>query len=93
MEIMITRILHIYGRVQGVGFRESMRQEAVRLGISGWVCNRPNGKVEALVYGPSDNVGRMVSWTRKGPPYARVEHVEVLPAEVPPPHEFVIRFD
>ena len=51
-----TRRLAIRGRVQGVFYRESMRREAVRLGITGWVSNRRDGTVEAVVQGPAEGV-------------------------------------
>ena len=73
---MRTLHLHIYGRVQGVWFRESMRQEAVRLGITGWVQNRAEGSVEAVIAGDEAAVSAMLDWCHAGPPQARVEKVE-----------------
>ncbi len=73
----VTRRLAIRGRVQGVFFRESMRQEAARLGITGWVCNRADGSVEAVVQGSPDSVRAMTQWARRGPPDAHVDSVEV----------------
>ena len=73
---MRTLHLHIYGRVQGVWFRESMRQEAVRLGITGWVQNRAEGSVEAVIAGDEAAVSTMLDWCHTGPPKARVEKVE-----------------
>jgi len=64
--------LIIEGRVQGVWYRDSARREALRLGLSGWVKNRTDGTVEALVEGPEEDVEALVSWCRKGPPAARV---------------------
>lgn len=64
--------LIIEGRVQGVWFRESTRQEAASLNLTGWVRNRSDGTVEALIEGPEDEVERLVSWCWKGPPAARV---------------------
>jgi acylphosphatase len=77
----VTRRLAIHGVVQGVWFRESMRQEAERLGVSGWVRNRADGSVEAIVQGSAEAVESLVAWARRGPPQARVEGVEVAPAE------------
>ncbi len=74
---MSTRRLRIRGRVQGVWFRESMRREAERLGVTGWVRNLPDGSVEAVVQGETVAVDLMVAWSRSGPPLARVEQVEV----------------
>jgi acylphosphatase len=67
--------LQITGRVQGVWFRESMRREAERLGVAGWVRNRPDGSVEAVAQGPADAVDALVDWARTGPPQARVERI------------------
>jgi acylphosphatase len=74
---MICRRAVVYGIVQGVFFRDSCRREAQRAGVSGWVRNRPDGTVEALFEGPDDAVRQMLDWVRQGPPYARVEHVDV----------------
>ena len=80
MSERVTRRLRISGRVQGVFFRESMRQEAVRLGIAGWVCNRTDGTVEAVVQGDAASVDAMVLWAHRGPEDARVAGVEVSEA-------------
>lgn len=77
----VTRRLEIRGRVQGVFYRESMRSEAKRLAVTGWVCNRLDGSVEALVQGTPDAVEAITRWARRGPEDARVEAVEVSPAE------------
>lgn len=76
---MKTLHLRITGRVQGVWFRESMRQEADRLGITGWVCNRADGSVEAVIQGVDEAVDALLAWTHKGPPMARVEQVVQRP--------------
>ena len=75
----ITLRLLIYGRVQGVSFRESMRREAQNLAISGWVRNRHDGTVEALVHGESADVDSIVRWAKHGPEFAYVERVEIEP--------------
>lgn len=72
-----TRLLRIHGRVQGVYFRESMSREAAQLGITGWVRNRRDGTVEALIQGEPQTVERMLEWARHGPAAARVEQMEV----------------
>ena len=77
---MITRKLGIRGSVQGVGYRYTMRQEAVRLGVAGWVRNRVDGTVEALVHGEPQAVEALIAWARTGPPAARVLEVRVSPA-------------
>ncbi len=70
---------HIYvsGRVQGVFFRASMQEVALRNGVTGWVRNLPDGRVEAVLEGPCDAVKRVIEWAHRGPPLARVENVEV----------------
>ena len=70
---------HVYvsGEVQGVFFRDSTRQKAQQLGLSGWVKNLPDGRVEALFEGPSQEVREMVRWCEQGPPHAAVRNVEV----------------
>ena len=69
--------LIISGRVQGVGYRASMIDEARRLGVTGWVRNRRDGTVEAVVDGDADTVAAIVTWARRGPPGARVAEVAV----------------
>jgi acylphosphatase len=71
--------LVIHGRVQGVFFRDSMRREAQRLAVSGWVRNRGDGTVEAVMHGCSADVEAMVRWAHHGPERARVERVEIKP--------------
>ena len=75
----IKKTLHlvIHGRVQGVFFRDSMRSEAQYLAVSGWVRNRSDGAVEALVQGEPDAVDALVRWAHLGPERARVEQVEI----------------
>ena len=76
MSERVTRRLVVRGRVQGVFYRESMRQEAARLGVTGWVCNRLDGTVEAVVQGSAEAVEAITRWARRGPEDARVEAVE-----------------
>ena len=73
--------LVISGRVQGVGFRYSMSEEAERLGITGWVRNRRDGTVEAALDGAADAVDAILAWARRGPRGANVTEVEV--SEIP----------
>jgi len=73
--------LRIGGRVQGVGYRAWMIQQARALGLRGWVRNRADGSVEALVIGDDDAVERMIEASRQGPLGARVTEVSVSDAE------------
>jgi acylphosphatase len=70
------------GRVQGVFFRDSCRTQAQRLGLTGWVCNRSDGSVEAEFEGEATAVAAMVAWCRAGPPRADVERVSTF--DTPP---------
>ncbi len=74
--------LRIKGRVQGVFFRESAKEEALRLGLRGWVRNTWDGDVEATVQGAPTEVDEFVSWCHQGPPYASVESVKIEESEV-----------
>lgn len=67
----------ISGRVQGVNFRAYTQREAETRGVTGWVRNNPDGRVEAVFEGEASDVQRMVDWCRHGPPVARVDRVEV----------------
>jgi acylphosphatase len=73
-----TRTVHvtISGRVQGVGYRAWTAREADRWGLSGWVCNRRDGSVEAVFSGEAEAVGAMLSAVHHGPDGARVDSVE-----------------
>jgi acylphosphatase len=77
---MKTQHLLIQGRVQGVWFRESMRREAKRLGVTGWVRNTPDGAVEAVVQGSAEAVDALIEWARSGPPMARVDGITLTGA-------------
>lgn len=70
--------VHVRGRVQGVNFRYYTMQEARKLGVTGWVRNLIDGRVEAIFEGEDEAVESMVNWCRHGPPSAAVEDVEVL---------------
>lgn len=67
----------IKGRVQGVFFRGSARNQAYRLRVTGWIRNKWDGRVETIFEGEEDDVRKMVRWCHKGPPGALVEDVEV----------------
>ena len=71
----LTRRLLIDGRVQGVGFRWALSAEATALGLKGWVRNRRDGSVEALIHGATDAVEALTAWAWHGPSSARVDRV------------------
>lgn len=71
--------LLIHGRVQGVFFRDSMRREAQALSVCGWVRNRSDGTVEAVVRGTPSAVNAIVKWAHHGPQNAQVERVDIEP--------------
>lgn len=73
----ICRRVVVHGRVQGVWFRDATREVAQRHGVAGWVRNRPDGAVEALLEGDPRAVERVVDFCRLGPPRAEVTAVEV----------------
>src|SRR4051794_27441590 len=72
--------LCISGLVQGVGYRFAFEREARALHLSGWVRNRLDGSVEALVAGDAESLARIVAWAWQGPPAAQVEQVAVSDA-------------
>jgi acylphosphatase len=73
----VRRRVVVGGRVQGVGYRESCRRQAERLGLSGWVRNCSDGSVEAVFEGETEAVDAAVAWCRKGPRWAAVRSVDV----------------
>ena len=81
MSDKVTRRLEVRGRVQGVGYRYSMVEAAERLGVTGWVRNRSDGSVEAVVQGPAQAVDAVIAWARQGPRSAAVQSVEVEDAD------------
>jgi acylphosphatase len=79
--VVVRRRVLVTGRVQGVWFRETCRQEAQSAGVSGWVRNRNDRRVEAVFEGEADAVLTMVTWCGLGPPRAVVTGVEVTDEE------------
>ena len=77
--MMEVRRLLITGRVQGVGFRYSMVARARSLGLTGWVRNRGDDSVEAMIAGDVAQIEAMLAWSRRGPPGAWVDSVAVEP--------------
>ena len=74
--------IRISGRVQGVGFRDALRREAETAGVRGWVRNRRDGTVEALLQGSHEALDRVVKWAERGPSAA---HVTALTVAAPEP--------
>ncbi|MCS6788328.1 MAG: acylphosphatase [Aigarchaeota archaeon] len=77
MPRMVRAHVWVSGRVQGVFFRANAKRVADELGLSGWVRNLPDGRVEAVFEGPEEAVLKAVEWCRRGPPLAVVERVDV----------------
>ncbi len=76
-EDMVRVHLRVEGRVQGVFFRASTMEQAIRLGLKGWVRNCPDGSVEAVAEGEKEKLNELVRWCHHGPPGGRVENVLV----------------
>ncbi|MFH1404947.1 MAG: acylphosphatase [Patescibacteria group bacterium] len=71
--------LKIYGRVQGVGFRISAKEQADAMGITGWITNTPGDTIECRACGNAPSLDKFLAWCKHGPKWANVEKVEVLP--------------
>lgn len=85
--------LHCFvsGRVQGVFFRRYTHERAIQLGVTGWVKNLDDGRVEVLICGESERVEALRDWLWEGPPAAEVSGVEVREAPVQDYSEFEVR--
>lgn len=81
----------VRGLVQGVGFRWSTVQQASRLGLSGWVTNRPDGTVELHAEGSPEALDALARWANEGPRHSSVEQVERTSAKVHGHHGFDVR--
>lgn len=81
---MVARQIRVSGRVQGVGYRVSLQSEARKHGVSGWVRNRNDGSVEALLQGAPPAVEAVIAWARRGPIGARVSDVHAAAAAEDP---------
>jgi acylphosphatase len=88
---MIRRRVIVHGHVQGVGFRWAIARAAESRGVAGWVANRPDGTVEAVLEGDSGAVESVLRLSREGPRGARVERVEVAEEEPEALSGFVAR--
>jgi acylphosphatase len=85
MDSVIDHVLgHVRGHVQGVGFRYFVRRVAHRHGLSGYVLNLADGRVEFLVQGEIDRIEKVIEQIRSGPPHARVDEVsrEAVPGDM-----------
>ena len=69
--------IRIYGQVQGVFFRRMAKDEADSLGLTGWVRNDRDGSVEIMAVSDKKRLAKFLAWCKKGPPFAKVERVEV----------------
>lgn len=78
---MIAERIEIFGSVQGVGFRAFVTRHARAQSLRGWVRNRRDGSVEALLIGEPAAVAALVAQCRRGPPMARVDRIEEFPAQ------------
>lgn len=88
---MVRRRVVVRGFVQGVFFRDSLRRLAERRGVAGWVANRADGTVEAVLEGPTPTVNALVEWMREGPRGARVDELEWSAEEPEGLTGFVVR--
>jgi acylphosphatase len=73
--------LRIHGRVQGVGYRWSLARQAQILGVTGWVRNRSDGSVEAMIAGSQTQLAQVIEWAHEGPSAAQVRRVEIEDGE------------
>ena len=85
---MICVKFRVSGRVQGVFFRASAREEALRHGVTGYARNLADGTVEVLACGDAAAVDALHGWLQRGPPHARVAGVERHEVEIDPPSRF-----
>lgn len=76
-----TFVIIVSGKVQGVYYRQSARQKAQELGVTGFVKNMANGDVMLIATGNTEQLNALVEWCRKGPPAARVSNVQVSEEE------------
>lgn len=82
----------VSGRVQGVFFRSSAQEQATRLGLTGWVRNLPDGRVEIEAQGEPDAAEALLEWSARGPSGARVDEVETSDLDpVPDERGFSVR--
>lgn len=88
---MIRYRVLVTGRVQGVYYRGTCQRVALEHGVSGWVRNLPDGRVEAIFEGPAEGVHRLVDWARRGPSLAVVDGITVQPERPEGLSTFLVR--
>jgi acylphosphatase len=76
--MMVRAHVFVSGMVQGVFFRSETRDEAKKHGVNGWICNIPDGRVEAVFEGEQENVRALIEFCKRGPPRARVTNTDVI---------------
>ncbi len=89
--LLETRLVRVHGRVQGIGYREACVRRAEELGVTGWVRNRMDESVEAMLQGSPEKLASMCAWLSEGMSAALVEELEVT--EVMPPFARFDRFE
>jgi acylphosphatase len=87
----ICRRVVVFGQVQGVFFRDSLREQAESAGVAGWVRNCPDGSVEAQLQGAPESVERVIEFCRHGPRRAQVQRAEIHECACEPHHGFEVR--
>jgi acylphosphatase len=87
----VARHVSVYGRVQGVFFRAWMHDQATELGVTGWVRNCPDGRVDAHVEGEERSVEELIDRLRRGPPAARVDDLKMWDVELIDFDDFEVR--
>ncbi len=81
MNHIVTHLIRVYGRVQGVGFRQFIHDIAVQRSVTGWIRNSSDGSVEAMLQGRPADVGSVEAACRKGPALSRVDKVDCYPVD------------
>ena len=89
--VTVARHVSITGRVQGVFFRAWMREQALALGVTGWVRNCPDGRVDSHIEGDEGSVGELIGRLRRGPPAAKVDDVHIWDVDTFDFDDFEIR--
>lgn len=92
MMVISTQRVFVSGKVQRVGFRDYAIREAQRAGITGWVRNLHDGRVEMVIAGEDEAMARFLDHCRTGPPLARIDNIEAFPDSDRAPKGFTKRF-